>query len=341
MRIIIIICILTLSACKTTVKIYDVTPATVTLPDNIRKITVLNRSTLEDGRLSELLSRNSALKSLQKELKESDNLSSNNKKIIKQLKTEKDSVFLNWNEVNKICKSTKSDALLAMEAFATKRKTSTNVLKRKTRNDKGYEVTVDLYEISDTLQVNVRWILYDTLTQKVIDDFFVGKEISRTGYGDSRSLAEPFSSFERLKLYMRLSKRMGANMFYRLTPYGEFVKRNYFVWGSKNMRTAAKLARKKDWERASLLWQTEIATTTKPKTKGKASHNMAVYLEMTENYKSATEFEKNAFDILKDYEHKFYYERLIQKEKDYPIIQKQLKRKNIDNKSEYDYVPEK
>lgn len=294
--VLIILSVALLSSCKTNELYINVLqPAPVTIPADIKKVGVINRSIATDEtKLVDIIDRTLSLEGadLDKDgALESINglreeLALNNRfaevKLLSDIDFRASRIGLlppplSWEIVGKICAETNTDALFALERFDTDTRIDYSNRKTTIKTPLGAIPGLEHQASMETI-IKTGWRIYDPAGKIILDEFNFAESIHFTGRGIN-PVAALAALVNRKEAVKEVSRQAGHTYALRIVPYRLRVTRDYYVKGTYNFKIAKRKARTGNWNEAGLLWEQE---TLNPKRKiaGRAHYNMAIINEI-------------------------------------------------------------
>ncbi len=287
-------------------------PAPVFIPDNIKKIGIINRSIPTEKtnkNLDELdklfsiegksLDKNGADKVIMGLF---DELSKYNRfeniVLIEKADIENTglSVFpaaLSWDKIKMICDNNNVDAVLSLSFYDTDTKVSYNPNKTTIENPFGKDIPALSHDITVNTIIKCGWRIYNPNENIIHDEYIINDEIISKGSG-----INPVKAAEavvgRKEAVMDASTYIGKNYAYRLLPFKRRVTRLYYVEGNENFEKGKRLAQTGNWNKAAELWEKELDNPDK-EIAGRACFNMAVINEINGNLEKAVEWASKAY----------------------------------------------
>lgn len=320
---VIFILLLLASSCKMANIVVDVRqPAIWSLPDSIIKISLNNR--IQDSiQNTTYTSRDLVLKgkglegiqqetseitliSIQDELEKSERFSGASLIIVDPHNEfqRKLPLPLDPQEVIKICKSEKSDAILSLEQFKpysdlsfrsydVKKPIDRN---RVWSNNVAYDTRKTTYEIARmVVGIEIAWRVYsgkdgEVLYEKTLYDSLAFEAESMTRDDAQKKLPSASQSL------MKISTINGLRILENLSPSYLTVERNYFRYGNQNFREAYQLVLFRRWTDAEVIWEQDM-NNKDPKISSRAAYNLALVAEIEGKPDRARELIKRAYDL--------------------------------------------
>lgn len=264
-------------------------PATVSLPEHVNQIIVLNRSPFtihsfseEDrGDLTEeqlvmvdTLIVNSLMRGLLSVLKQSPAERFNHPLWRSERRRDTallDDLILTRREVDAICDESGTDAILSLESY------SMDLDKEFSYYSDGVERT-RYYEVSS----RIRWIIYLKGSPRPFDDYHMVDTIFFPEILDG-VFQEYYSTAQMIREAFYSS---GLKYGKYLVPVWVNTSRGIFKGKEDSLKIASEHTDLGEWDSAYTIWEelTEIGDST---LKAKAYHNMAVYYELEDNLDSS------------------------------------------------------
>jgi hypothetical protein len=306
-----------MSSCKTNqLYLSVVEPAPVTLPADIKKVGVINRSastdetkaidvaekvlTLEGANLD----KEGAVESI-KGL--SEELLNNNRftEVIPlndiDFRTPKIGMFpapLSWDIVSQICKSTGTDALFSLEKFDTDTHINYSTRKVDIKTPLGTIPGLEHQASMETV-VKTGWRIYDPAGKAILDEFIYDESIVSSGRGVN-PLAAAAALMGRKEAVKQVGNKAGHGYALRIIPFEIRVMRDYYVKGSDRFKVAKRKAQMGKWNEAGELWKAELENP-KMKVASRATYNMAIISEINGDLDGALKWAQKSFE---DYNNK-------------------------------------
>lgn len=300
-----------IQACTSTIHVQVLKPADINLPDSIQKFAIGNRSLPADGeKLGNIVeglfsgegigldkrASGSAVIGLTNGLAQSPRYDVT--QISEQLYgtgTNQMPAPLEWSEVERLCASTNSDALILLETFdSDSRRTFDTKVRKKKVDDEFVEYTEHIANLD--MKVVTGWRIYYPAQRMIVDNHVFEDHKGFTGRSDNQELA-----ITRLPSKEQAAREAGelAGQDYavRISPMWMDVARDYYTKGSADMKLATRRARSNDWKGAGEVWMKLAESSANPKVKKRACYNMALVCEIEGNLDLAIEWAKKARDL--------------------------------------------
>jgi hypothetical protein len=195
------------------------------------------------------------------------------------LEFDKNSFFntaMEWDEVNELCKTYNTDAVLSLDYFKTR--VSTDYTKE-SYYDPGRDGFVWISIAEMKIYYEALFRVYDPVRKKIIlkefmRDTLIWEDMNRT-------VEELFHKFTPVKTALsETGIAIALDFSEKISTIWRKENRNFFNKGDKKIKQAAMFVDDNNWETAMVLWK-EIEENSKSKqTKSKAEFNLAVGYEL-------------------------------------------------------------
>jgi len=312
---IIILVAVALASCKTQhLYLNVVEPAPVTIPKDIKKIGIINRSmSTDETRAIDVIDKALSLEgaNLDKEGAQesikglSDELLNNNRFI--EVKTLNDIDFrtpklvmfpvpLTWEIVDQICNETETDALFSLEKYDTDTHINYSTRKVDIKSLLGSFPGLEHRANMETI-VKTGWRIYDPAGKRILDEYIYQESIVFSGSGVNPLLAAA-ALIGRKEAVNGVSNKAGHGYALRILPYQLRVMRDYFVKGTDNFKIARRKAQMGKWDEAGELWKEETENRSM-KVAGRATYNMAIINEINGDLDYALQWAQKAWEDYK------------------------------------------
>jgi tetratricopeptide (TPR) repeat protein len=266
---IIVLALLVGSACTRTISFQVLSPAVITLPDNVRQVVLVNRaipskpkSNILEGVLTgempgqDKQGRQEVIMGLFDALK----LTPAYQTVLAQeeLKgTNAGAEFplaLSATEVAVLCKKYAAEALVTLEHYDSDCIPGSASLKKDKVTNKDGSVTEKVYyEVVQVGNVRAGFRIYDQ-TGKILDEFEERQNLSWTTTG-SNALEALGSIMSRVSYMNELSNKLGGLYADRIAPYWIRVQREYYKKGHhKALKIAGRYVATNEWDSAERLY---------------------------------------------------------------------------------------
>lgn len=299
-----------LSGCMSTTNIQVLRPAEITFPDRIQKLAVINRTlpgkdhkfhNVAEGILTgesvhtdrvgaeecilglvDIMSRSPRFEIVRPPI--------NN---LKGTGTGQFPIPFTWAKIDSLCKLSKADAIILLEAFDSDSDINFSVVEEKTKNKEDQTITILLQKADMRMNVTSGWRIYDPVEQRIIDEYRADDHLNFEGKGDTREHA--LASIPPKRDAVNKTAFFAGNEYAeRITPLMINISRSYYTSGNDNLKKAAQLVRTNDWKEAAQIWKKE-ALNKDPKVAGRACYNMAVFCETEDRLDIAIEWAKKSY----------------------------------------------
>jgi len=310
-----IMMIVIIVSCKTSELYINVLqPAPVTMPPEIKKVGIINRSIpTDETKLVDILDKIFSLEGadldrdgawesiggLSEELMNNERFTE-----VKQLK---DIDFkasrigilpppLRPRLVDSLCQVTGMDALFALERFDTDTRVSYSTPTGKIESPLGNIPMVGLQVSMETI-IKTGWRIYAPAGLDILDEFNFAESLVFNGKGFNPAAAAAAIT-GRKEAVKEVSRNAGQSYASRILPFRLRVYRDYFVRGTNNFKIAKRKAQTGKWDEAGDLWASE---TENPKMRiaGRACYNMAIINEINGQLEDALGWAQKAWEDYK------------------------------------------
>lgn len=303
-----------LISCKTSeLSLTVVEPAPVTLPREITRVGVINRSMPADGtKTLDIIDKALSLEGVDLDKDGAEQCVAglteelmNNKRFdeVRNLsnidfRTPKlGDIFpvpLSWDIVDKINKESGTEALFALEYYDTETRMNYSTGKTDVKTPLGIAIPALEHRAEMETLVKTGWRIYCPANRMIADEFHHLQSVVFTGRGVNPLVAVAGLT-KRKDAITEVSNRAGHDYALRLIPFELRVIRDYFVKGTDNFRIAKRKAQVGKWDEAGLLWEQEV-TNPKPKVAGRACHNMGIISEINGDVDAALAWAQKAYE---------------------------------------------
>ncbi|MFN8209009.1 MAG: DUF6340 family protein [Bacteroidales bacterium] len=304
-------------------------PAPVTLPNYIKKPGVINRTQVSEStknmdKVDKVLSLEGAeldkegasacIAGLSNELLKNKRFNEIVNVSAPGLSTTGSGIFpapLGWEEVDRLCKQSGTDALFSLEMFDTDTKIDYSQTKKEVKSPLGIVPLIEHHARMQTL-VKTGWRIYDPKNRVIVDEIPMSDEITFSGDGIN-PVAAAKALMGRKDAVKQVSEQVGQAYAMRIIPYWIRVSREYYVKGTDNFKIAKRKARTGNWDEASRHWEKEL-NNSKAKIAGRACYNMAIINEINGNLDEAVKWAQKSYE---DYNNKraLNYVRILENRK--------------------------
>ncbi len=304
-----VLLLLLATSCNPTTQIQVLQPAAFTIPDHIETVVTINRSippkkfwnTVEGAITGENIGQDkegarNALNALTHALTQTPRFD------VKQSGIEMEGsgnrslpIPLDWNEVDRICKQYKADALVALEAYDTDVLQNCNPREIKSKDKEGNTVIETRYDAHLSTDVKLAWRMYDPQNQQIIDEFSVAEGLDWEESADTHDGAIDLLPHRQFTVN-ETSSVAGTSYGMRIAPVWINVERTYFKdhKNSPQMEKANRFVKAGKWKTAAAQWQVLI-NSPDHKLAGKAAYNMAVANEVEGKLSSALDWAEKSY----------------------------------------------
>ena len=299
-----------LSSCVTSNIVMDVQrPADITIPQNIKDIVIVNRSSpskknlagnIVEGIISgesvgyDRKGANYCVEGLVDMLINSEryNLKNTGGIELKGTGTANFPSPLKKDEIIDICSAYGADALLVLETFDSDSRVLVGDPVTRTKKVKGVKVKELRYPATLSMDIRSGWRIYESKNQTIVDEnrFTEIKEFK--AYGKSADAAVnslPSKSFTIKQSGIFAGKKYGL----RISPSWVKVKRLYFIGKHSDLKLAASYIKRNDWDNAISIWK-NLLENPDVKIASRSAYNMAVATELQGRNDTAIEWARKS-----------------------------------------------
>jgi hypothetical protein len=304
-----------LVSCKTNELYINVLqPAPVTMPPEIKKVGIINRSIpTDETKLVDILDKAFSLEGadldrdgawesiggLSEELMNNERFTE--VKLLKDIdfKASRIGILpppLRSRLVDSLCQVTGTDALFALERFDTDTRVSFSTPTGKIETPLGNIPVVGLQVSMETI-IKSGWRIYAPAGLDILDEFNFAESFVFTGKGINPAAAAA-AIIGRKEAVKEVSRNAGQTYAMRILPFRLRVYRDYFVKGTNNFKIAKRKAQTGKWDEAGDLWALETGNP-KMKIAGRACYNMAIINEINSQLEDALGWAQKAWEDYK------------------------------------------
>lgn len=299
------------AGCTSSIHLQVLKPADITLPSEIEKFTLVNRTKPNkknqawniiegaltgEGIFADREGAEHCLAGLMQIMQRTPRYTINQASIeFKGSGTEAFATPLTWAEVEKLCKQYNSEALIVLEAFDSDSRLTQDSKQVKIKDKEGLPATVTEFYSHARMEVKTGWRIYYPKDKSIVDQFRFSDFLTFDAKGTTPENATAALPNKR-ECIKKTGFQAGTTYGFRISPQWITVSRQFYTRGSDYMKTAGKKARKiGDWKGAMAIWKKESENANR-KIAWKASYNMAVGCEREGNLEAALEWAKRAYD---------------------------------------------
>ena len=301
------------SSCSTTNLVYIslLQPAPVSIPQDIKKVAVVNRSeaakqnrvidaidkvlTLEGPGL-DAAGAEASITGLKEELWKNNRFTD----IIPVKNAATNNAApgffpapLSWDAVEKICAENNADAVFALELFDTDTKINYAAVPVSLKTPLGNVPAIE-HQANMQTMVKTGWRIYDPHGRNVLDEYAEGKSLNYSSKGINPVEAAA-GLINRKEAVKEAGNKNGHAFAQRLIPYWIRVYRDYYIKGSDNFTIGTRMARTGNWKGAEEMWLKETNNAS-GKIAGRASYNMAIISEINGDLDKAIEWAQKSYE---------------------------------------------
>ncbi len=303
-----------LVGCMPVVSMEVLQPAAVTLPEDVRRVAVLDRSAPADagqvvlGVVEGLFTGEgiqvdrdaaaSAVDGVTQVLAESPRFD-----VVVPVVTSKyaqSGIFdgpLDAERAARICRDTQTQAIVSLEAVDSDTSTDVAAERRTEEDDEGRERVVTVWEASRTTDLLTAWRLYYPADNVVLDDLR-DHGVTQSWTAEGRSKKEALAGLHSVRMAaVDVGRQAGVLYGQRIAPHYQIITRNYFTAGDDRLKAAKGYVQMQAWDRAAGIWSDVEQTALEPKIRARALYNLALYEEVMGDPWAARELVLEAYSI--------------------------------------------
>ena len=305
---------LSLVGCMPVVSMEVLQPAAVTLPDDVRRVAVLDRSAPADagqvvmGVVEGLLTGEgiqvdrdaaaAAVDGVTHVLADSPRFDV--VVPVVSAKYAQSGIFdgpLDAQRAARICRDTQTQAIVSLEAVDSDTSTDVYAERRTEEDEEGRERVVTVWEASRTTDLLTAWRLYYPAENLVLDDLR-DNGVTQSWTAEGRTRDEALSGLHSVRM-AAVDVGHQAGMLYgqRIAPHYAFITRNYFTAGDDRLKSAKGYVQMQAWDRAAAIWSEVERTALDPKIRARALYNLGLYEEVMGDPWAARELVLEAYGI--------------------------------------------
>ena len=309
----ILLAVVLCSSCRTTNLVYlsVLEPAPVSVPPDIKRIVVVNRS--------EASGQNKIIDAIDKVMTMegpgldaagaeasitglTDELWKNNRftdiRPAKEMAVNKSApgffpAPLSWNEVEKICADNNADAVFALELFDTDTKINYAAIPVSLKTPLGNVPGLE-HQANMQTMVKTGWRIYDPRGRTILDEYSSGKSLNYSSKGINPVEAAG-GLINRKEAVKEAGNQNGHAYAQRLIPYWIRVYRDYYIKGTDNFATGTRMARTGNWKGAEEMWLKET-NNSNARIAGRACYNMAIISEINGDLNKAIAWAQKSYE---------------------------------------------
>lgn len=301
-------------SCKTSqLSLTVVEPAPVTLPREIKKVGVINRSMpTDETKTLDIIDKALSLEGVDLDKDGAEQCIAGlteelmNNQRFDEVKNLSDIDFrtpklgdlfpvpLSWDIVDKICKERDAEALFSLEYYDTETRLNYSTGKTDVKTPLGIAIPALEHRASMETLVKTGWRIYYPAGRVIADEFRHVQSVVYTGRGVNPLVAVAGLT-RRKDAVKEVSNAAGHDYALRLIPFEIRVMRDYFVKGTDNFKTAKRKAQMGKWDEAGLLWESETSNPLR-KIAGRAYHNMGIISEINGDVDAALAWAQKAYE---------------------------------------------
>ena len=302
----------TFASCTTSIPLQVIKPADVTLPSEIQKFTLVNRTRPNkknqawniiegvltgEGLFADREGAENTLGGLMQIMTNNPIRYTINQASVefKGTGTEEFARPLTWAEVENLCKQYNSEALIVLEAFDSDSHLTQDSKQVTIKDKEGLPATVTEFYSHARMEVKSGWRIYYPKEKKIVDEYHFSDFLTFDAKGTNPENATAALPNKR-ECIKKTGFQAGNTYGYRISPQWITVSRYFYTRGNDNMKFAGKKVKQiRDWKGAMEIWKKE-ALNSDTKIAWHANYNMAVGCEREGNLEAALEWAKKAYE---------------------------------------------
>ncbi|TAL62032.1 MAG: hypothetical protein EPN85_03460 [Bacteroidetes bacterium] len=301
----------TFASCTSSIHLQMLKPADVTLPQEIEKFTLVNRTKpakknqawniiegviTGEGLFADREGADNCLGGLMQIMQRTPRYTINQTSV--EYKGSGVEIFappLSWAEVEKLCQQNNSEAIIVLEAFDSDSRITGDSKQVQIKDKEGLPATVTEFYSHAQMEVKTGWRVYYPKEKRIVDEFRFSDFLTFDSKGTTPENATAALPNKR-ECIKKTGHQAGTTYGFRISPQWITVSRYFYTRGSDNMKVAGKKARQiNDWKGAMEIWKKESLNSDK-KIAWHANYNMAVACEREGNLDLALEWAKKSYD---------------------------------------------
>jgi hypothetical protein len=200
---------------------------------------------------------------------------------------------MSWEQVEQICMENHVEAIFALEMFDSESRINFAAAPGAISTPLG---NVPAINQQATLVTNIRtgWRIYDPMTKEILDEYPMARTLSYSESGINPAKAA-VALAGRKDAVMEAGTKIGQQYAIRILPYWIRVTRDYYVRGTDQFRTARRKAQTGNWNEAAAMWESETRNPN-PKVAGRACYNMAIINEINGDLDGAIAWAQKGYE---------------------------------------------
>jgi hypothetical protein len=229
---------------------------------------------------------------------------------------------LDWETVERICKTSGADALACLEVFDSNNRTGMSN-RKVTKKEKEKEITYVEYTATLNIDIESGWRVYFPASRQIIDQNIYNDSKSWSSTSDAGKKAEQGLPTKDHAV-SEAGFYAGNQYARRISPLWIWVGRDYYKKANDDFERARRKVAVNDWKGAGELWEKYVSDSN-PKIAGYACYNMALASEMDGTLEAAIEWAKKAYVDYKLKNARYYLNILQQRLNDQYRLDEQMK----------------
>jgi tetratricopeptide (TPR) repeat protein len=230
---------------------------------------------------------------------------------------------LDFETVQRLCEDVGAQALVSLDYFDSDTDSDHDVRRTETTNSKGDKVVRTIHDVSRTTEVTLSWRVYDASQSGLLDE--QSKiSITRTSRGSAATKKAAWAELpDRDDTIESIGEGAGRSYGRRIAP--SYVLENRLYYGDKDdrLKDAAGEVKEDRWDQAEALWR-RVLDDPDPKLAGRAAYNLALSLELGGLVDEAVDMVNRAVELLDNDQARRYRATLIQRARELTRLDSQM-----------------
>ena len=232
--------------------------------------------------------------------------------------------LLSWEQVSELCNKYDVDAILSFENFNFDFSVSKETRLNTTEYAKEGDLIIPRNEVIATARTALGFRIYYPAEKIIADEyrFSHNRSWEKSGNTPEEAMKALISKNEAIK---NVSYNSGVMYAQRITPAWNIISRTYYRKSQHDpdIVKGAIMMENQDWQKAITAFERSIQNG-KRKTKGRASHNLAVVYEIIGDFEKAIFYAGEAYEKYRNKPSRDYLEELNKRLKDQELLKDQL-----------------
>jgi hypothetical protein len=332
------IAIVLVSCSTSSVMVEVLVPADITVPQDIKKLAVINRSLPAKGeKLNNILEGVLTGEGIQVDRDASNRcVSGVADKLLNSPRftvtvpgnvdyrgtgTAEFPIPLDWSEVEKVCNASNAEALVALETFDSNTSTRYS-LREKTKKEGEQTIKYNVSVAHMDVSISAGWRIYYPAKKKVIDQNVF---VDHKGWeAEGKTNEDAYGHLPAQRICVSDAGFFAGQQYgFRISPTWVNVSRAYYVKGNDDFKDAKFKVRSNLWKSAAEIWQ-KYVNDKDPKIAGRATYNMAVACEIEGKLDIALDWARKSYSNYHNSKARSYINTLTQRIADQDKLKEQM-----------------